>query len=519
MLTLLIIALTALTWLLEITVTPEAGVRGAALYYVALALTAVSAVRVVETFFAAMVHGGGKSQATSDRLRAMTTILLYLTAGLLWLRLGLGVDVSSLIATSAVFSVIIGFALQPTLGNLFSGVALELERPLQVGDHILKGQVEGRVEALKWRSLFIRTERDTCIVLPNSALTGEAVEVIRRGEPSRHMIVFSIPATVPPMEVLAVMMQVLTSGLPDICRDPAPSALLLGTESHTGCLRYGARYYTLAYLKRLVIGSSLYVRLWYSLSRQGIAMSPASALLLTEDGDQMASQLLPAPTTEAAKAVPLPVLPEGFAGRLQSLGRRLRYGPGEPIDLQGGAAVVLSGSAREEVRGAEQDVSLALARMLDAPLDTDAPPIISARLLTEIAARAATFIGPIAHTLAARYGVLTDDPFLLYRALGEHIADARERARFLLASPDYPSRRLNAGALFGWASVLGLEAPGLRHPVSNNSVEILLLTPAEVRSALSGFDPGAGVLAGAEPGLRGLTAEALRDWLACAEIA
>jgi len=315
-----------------------------------------------------------------------------------------------------------------------------------------------------------------------------------------------------------VITQVLTSGLPDICRDPPPNALLMETESHTGCLRYGARYYTLAYLKRRVIGSNLHVRLWYALSRQGIAMSPASALLLTEDGEHMASQMLAVPSSpEAAKAVPLPVLPEGFAGRLRPLGRRLRYGPGEHIDLRGGAAVVLSGSAREEVRGAEQDVAPALARMLDAPLDLDAPPIISAGFLIEIATRAATFIGPIAHTLAARYGVLTDDPFLLYQALGEHIADARDRARFLLAAPDYPSRRLNAGALFGWAAVLGLEAPGLRHPVSNDSVEILLLTAAEVRSALSGFDTGADVLAGADPGLRGLTAAALRDWLARAE--
>ncbi|HXP97503.1 MAG TPA: mechanosensitive ion channel domain-containing protein [Telmatospirillum sp.] len=516
MATIFLIALTALLWLLEITTAPEEGAHGVLLYNMVLALSAICAVRLVEIFVGALTLGGHASKATTDRLRAMTSILLYATAGLGWLRFGMGVDVSGLLATSAVFSVIIGFALQATLGNLFSGLSLELERPLKVGDYLLKGQIEGRVEALKWRSLFIRTSRNTRIVLPNSALTGDAVEVIDKTRPSLVTIPFTVSASVPPMKVQAVGMQVLTSGLPDVCRDPAPSILVLGTEPYTGCLRYGARFYSLAFLDRTAVGSAVFVRLWCALSRQDIVVSPpgASHDFVVEDGEVIALSSPGKTMQQACLTALVPGhLPRDIFQRLRSKGRRLHYGPGEQIDLEGGAAVVLSGSAREESPGGEQDVSEALTQLRAAPLALDAPPIVSVRLMMETAERAANVIGPIAHTLAARYGALTDDPFVLSRALAEHIPDVRDRAHFLRESPECPSRRLAPGALFGWAALLGLEPVGQRLPVSNNAVEILRLTADEVREVLSGLDDALFFLMAAEPGLRGLSAPVLEQWL------
>jgi len=47
-----------------------------------------------------------------------------------------GVKLGPLLATSAVFSLILGLALQDTLGNLFAGVALQLDKPYEIGDWI-----------------------------------------------------------------------------------------------------------------------------------------------------------------------------------------------------------------------------------------------------------------------------------------------------------------------------------------------------------------------------------------------
>src|SRR5262249_41687353 len=50
------------------------------------------------------------------------------------------VNLGALFTTSAIFGVIIGLALQDTLGNFFAGISLHADRPFQVGDVIVVGQ-------------------------------------------------------------------------------------------------------------------------------------------------------------------------------------------------------------------------------------------------------------------------------------------------------------------------------------------------------------------------------------------
>src|SRR6266513_4493660 len=61
-------------------------------------------------------------------------------------------DLGALFTTSALFGVIIGLALQDTLGNFFSGISLHADRPFQVGDVIVVTQqkLTGLVESITW---------------------------------------------------------------------------------------------------------------------------------------------------------------------------------------------------------------------------------------------------------------------------------------------------------------------------------------------------------------------------------
>src|SRR5581483_1364678 len=69
------------------------------------------------------------------------------------------VELGALFTTSAIFGVIIGLALQDTLGNFFAGISLHADRPFQVGDVIVVGQQKhtGVVEGITWRAIKIRT--------------------------------------------------------------------------------------------------------------------------------------------------------------------------------------------------------------------------------------------------------------------------------------------------------------------------------------------------------------------------
>ena len=72
----------------------------------------------------------------------------------------LGLDLSGIIATSAVLTAVIGLSLQDTLGNLFAGLALQVQQPFEVGDWIQFDQDvthTGEVVEINWRATRIIT--------------------------------------------------------------------------------------------------------------------------------------------------------------------------------------------------------------------------------------------------------------------------------------------------------------------------------------------------------------------------
>ena len=80
-----------------------------------------------------------------------------------------------LLTTSAVSAVVIGFALQDTLGNAFAGLAIQSERPFHVGHWIRVGDFEGRVAEVTWRATKLRTKAGNFVVVPNNIVSKEAI--------------------------------------------------------------------------------------------------------------------------------------------------------------------------------------------------------------------------------------------------------------------------------------------------------------------------------------------------------
>ncbi len=92
-------------------------------------------------------------------LRDLLQGFLYFGVILLALRAG-GVDPSSLLATSALLTAVIGLSLQQTLGNLFAGLALQAQPPFSVGDWLQYADGPdgiGRVLEINWRATHLVT--------------------------------------------------------------------------------------------------------------------------------------------------------------------------------------------------------------------------------------------------------------------------------------------------------------------------------------------------------------------------
>ena len=78
-------------------------------------------------------------------------------------------------ATTAVGAVVVGLALQDTLGNLFAGLAIQVEKPFRVGDWVTIGGQDGMVSEVTWRATKMRTKAGNFLVVPNSVLARDTI--------------------------------------------------------------------------------------------------------------------------------------------------------------------------------------------------------------------------------------------------------------------------------------------------------------------------------------------------------
>lgn len=82
---------------------------------------------------------------------------------------------SSLVTASAVSAIVVGFALQDTLGNAFAGLAIQIEKPFRVGHWIRIGDHEGLVQEVTWRATKLRTRSGTFVIVPNSIISKDPI--------------------------------------------------------------------------------------------------------------------------------------------------------------------------------------------------------------------------------------------------------------------------------------------------------------------------------------------------------
>jgi small-conductance mechanosensitive channel len=140
-------------------------------------------------------------------------------------------DLEPILATSAIFSVVLGLALQDTLGNLFAGVALQLDKPYELGDwvEVANGSQKwiGQVQEISWRATNLIAFTDEIITIPNRVMAqAEISNFSGKMRPFIRGHVFRIPFGFPAQQVRDTLLSALDS-ITSIRRDPAPVAFIL----------------------------------------------------------------------------------------------------------------------------------------------------------------------------------------------------------------------------------------------------------------------------------------------------
>ncbi|AYG67987.1 MULTISPECIES: mechanosensitive ion channel family protein [unclassified Rhizobium] len=149
--------------------------------------------------------------------------IIYVGAALSVVAYVFSVPVGTLIATSGVFAIVLGLALQSTLSDVFSGIALNLGRSYSVGNWIiLESGIQGRVIETNWRATHLSNATNDLVVIPNSALA--KAQLVNLNSPDEtHGIAMTIklaPTRTP--ATMARLLETVTLGSNHMMRIPDP---------------------------------------------------------------------------------------------------------------------------------------------------------------------------------------------------------------------------------------------------------------------------------------------------------
>lgn len=123
----------------------------------------------------------------------MSLVSVLLTFFLILAIVGiLGINTSSLVALLASAGLAIGMALSGTLQNFAGGVMIMLFRPFKVGDFISAQGFEGKVNEIQIFNTHLLSVDNKEIILPNGALSTNAMTVFSKQDTRRVDWVFSI---------------------------------------------------------------------------------------------------------------------------------------------------------------------------------------------------------------------------------------------------------------------------------------------------------------------------------------
>lgn len=162
----------------------------------------------------------------------MAIAAIYLGVALSVMGFVFGLPIATLVTTSGVVALILGLALQNTLGDVFSGIALTLGKAYSIGDWIqLSDGTSGRVTETNWRSTNLLTGLNNIVVLPNSMIAKQSLTSLSRPDES-HLLTLGVrfAAGQRPRIVEDAMRTVLETSLL-IVKDPPPAVALKAIDA------------------------------------------------------------------------------------------------------------------------------------------------------------------------------------------------------------------------------------------------------------------------------------------------
>ena len=267
-------------------------------------------------------------------LPELVRIGILILAGFIALDYFYGQTVKGLLIAPGIAAVVIGFAMQDSLGNIISGIALQAGKPFSHGDWLVIDGRHAEVIEVNWRATRLRTHDDIVIEIPHRQMASQTIVNLNRPT-RRHAMRLSIgidPAA-PPSRVKDVLLHA-TSNAKGVATEPRPRVYLkqFGDWSN----EYEIMFWLDNHLFYNDVCDSIRTNVWYSLQRHGIKIPFPTRTLQIERPERTREQQLQSTARVILRQQPLfKSFSDEQLDALLPRGQITNFGRGEKVIEQG----------------------------------------------------------------------------------------------------------------------------------------------------------------------------------------
>jgi len=288
--------------------------------------------------------------------RTILSIIIYIVAFFIIFQSQYpNVNLAALFTGSTIVGIVVGLALQDTLGNLFSGIALQADQPFQIGDVVsIQNRGSGVVEAVSWRGVKIRTFQNKLLVISNSVLGKETIEVAPRDNLNARLVNFGTEYSLSPTRTAQLVREAVRH-VENVSNKVRPIVRIrnLGTDG----IEWEIKYWLEDYTKYNDTDALIRQRIWYLLKRENIDFAyPTRTIHMVPKPEPVPVDVVVDRATEHLTNVPvLAPLSEEEIGRLARASVKRTFAPNEPIVRRGQEGrsmfVIIRGNVSVQIPG------------------------------------------------------------------------------------------------------------------------------------------------------------------------
>ena len=295
----------------------------------------ISLVRFVAFLIFKTALRGGQTEISS-LLRTVISIIVYVVSFFIIFQSQYPtVQLAPLFTGSTIIGIVVGLALQDTLGNLFSGIALQADQPFQVGDVIqLSNGTGGVIESVSWRGVRIRTFQNKLLVMSNAVLGKESIEVAPKDNLNARIVRFSTHYDDSPAKTIQHVREAVRQV--DNVSPKIRPVVRINNFGENG-LDWEIKYWAVDYTRYNDTDAMIRQRIWYLFHRENINFPyPVRTVIMQQPTDRpTAAEYLDA-TAERLSRIPIfaPLSNDELEKLARSSLDRV-FAPGEPIVRSG----------------------------------------------------------------------------------------------------------------------------------------------------------------------------------------